>query len=166
MVELVRETLVGQLERQRERLAPHFPIVARLVLLRVVDANWRQHLLELDDLKEVIGWRAYGGRDPLTEFKREAHRLFQEMLLRAEEEALTFLLSPKLSVRGAPAPPEAVPVGVSSSTSSSTAVKPRPARPQPAGKVKPELKAKVGRNDPCPCGSGKKYKHCCGKDTT
>jgi len=131
-----------------------------LVLLRVVDASWRQHLLELDDLKEVIGWRAYGGRDPLTEFKREAHRLFQEMLLRAEEEALTFLLSPKLSVRGAPPPPEAVPVGAASPTTSPGAVKPKS---KPAGK-KPEFKAKVGRNDPCPCGSGKKYKHCCGKD--
>ena len=165
LAELVRETLVEQLQRQRERLAPHFPIVARLVLLRVVDANWRQHLLELDDLKEVIGWRAYGGRDPLTEFKREAHRLFQEMLLRAEEEALTFLLSPKLSVRGAPAPPEAVPVGAPATGghTSTTAVKSQPAKR--AGK-EPKFKAKVGRNDPCPCGSGKKYKHCCGKNTT
>ncbi|MBC7099817.1 SEC-C domain-containing protein, partial [Candidatus Bipolaricaulota bacterium] len=159
LVELVRETLQAQLHRQRERLSPHFPIVARLVLLRVVDENWRQHLLELDDLKEVIGWRAYGGRDPLVEFKREAHRLFQEMLLRAEEEALTFLLSPKLSVRGAPAPPEAVPVGVTPSTASATT----PTNPSPVTRH-PSRQKKVGRNDPCPCGSGKKYKHCCGKD--
>jgi len=159
LVERVREALVGQLERQRERLAPHFPIVARLVLLRVVDENWRQHLLELDDLKEVIGWRAYGGRDPLVEFKREAHRLFQEMLLRAEEEALTFLLSPKLSVRGAPPPPEAIPVGAAASTASAAT----PANPSPVSRH-PSRQKKVGRNDPCPCGSGKKYKHCCGKD--
>jgi len=151
----VRETLLTQLSRQRERLAPHFPIVARIVLLRVVDENWRQHLLELDDLREVIGWRAYGGRDPLIEFKRESHRLFQEMLLRAEEEALHFLLSPKLSLKGAP-PRELAPVGG------------REARPAQARRrevaPKPKAKAKVGRNDPCPCGSGKKYKHCCGRE--
>ena len=157
LVEKVKETLQAQLHRQRERLSPHFPIVARLVLLRVVDESWRQHLLELDDLKEVIGWRAYGGRDPLIEFKREAHRLFQEMLLRAEEEALQFLLSPKLSVKAAP-PPEAAPVGVGK-----RAKKPSP--PKGGGsKSKLKVKAKVGRNDPCPCGSGKKYKYCCGRN--
>jgi len=155
LVEKVRETLLAQLHRQRERLSPHFPIVARLVLLRVVDESWRQHLLELDDLKEVIGWRAYGGRDPLVEFKREAHRLFQEMLLRAEEEALQFLLSPKLSVK-APPPPEAAPVGVRK-----RAKKPSPPK---GGGSKSKVKAKVGRNDPCPCGSGKKYKYCCGRN--
>ncbi len=110
LVAEVREALSAQVDRQRERLAPHFPIIARLVLLRVVDENWRQHLLELDDLKEVIGWRAYGGRDPLVEFKREAHRLFQEMLLQAEEEALSILLSPRLTVKVAPTAPEMVPV--------------------------------------------------------
>jgi preprotein translocase subunit SecA len=156
LVELVREALVQQLHRQRERLAPHFPNLARMVLLRVVDASWRQHLLELDDLREVIGWRAYGGRDPLTEFKREAHRLFQEMLLRAEEEALQFLLSPRLTVRPAPTS-EAVAVGASRPPA--TAPRPRKRAPEKA-----ETKTKVGRNDPCPCGSGKKYKHCCGKD--
>jgi len=153
----VRETLLAQLSRQRERLAPHFPIVARMVLLRVVDENWRQHLLELDDLREVIGWRAYGGRDPLIEFKRESHRLFQEMLLRAEEEALHFLLSPKLSLKGAP-PRELAPVGGREARPASAQARRREVGP------KPEVKAKVGRNDPCPCGSGKKYKHCCGRE--
>ena len=157
LVEKVKETLQAQLHRQRERLSPHFPIVARLVLLRVVDESWRQHLLELDDLKEVMGWRAYGGRDPLVEFKREAHRLFQEMLLRAEEEALQFLLSPKLSVKAAP-PPEAAPVGVGKRTE-------KPHAPKKKGsKSKVKVKTKVGRNDPCPCGSGKKYKYCCGRN--
>ncbi|MCX7750859.1 MAG: SEC-C metal-binding domain-containing protein, partial [Candidatus Bipolaricaulota bacterium] len=108
------------------------------------------------------GLRAYGGTDPLVEFKREAHRIFQEMVVRAEEEALRFLLSPRLAVRAEPAEgrPARAPVTVSSPASSpgsATSTAPRPAAPA-AKSAKP-----VGRNDPCPCGSGKKYKHCHGR---
>jgi preprotein translocase subunit SecA len=157
LVAHIGEALQEGLSRQRERLAPHFPTIARLVLLRIVDESWRQHLLELDDLREGIGLRAYGGTDPLVEFKRESHRLFQEMLLRAEEEALKFLLSPKLSVRGAPG--EAAPVEVGARAN----VGPVSASPKRKKQPNVEVKKKVGRNDPCPCGSGKKYKHCCGR---
>ncbi|MFH1609627.1 MAG: preprotein translocase subunit SecA, partial [Candidatus Bipolaricaulota bacterium] len=89
----VADLLLAQFDAQWTRLAPHFPMIARMVLLRTTDENWRQHLLELDELREGIGLRAYGGTDPLVEFKREAHRVFQEMILRSEEEALRFLLS-------------------------------------------------------------------------
>ncbi|MEN3009582.1 MAG: preprotein translocase subunit SecA, partial [Candidatus Bipolaricaulaceae bacterium] len=143
----VQEALREQLDRQWARLAPYFPVVARLVVLRTVDENWRLHLLELDDLREGIGLRAYGGTDPLVEFKREAHRMFEEMLVRSEEQVMRVLLSPRLTVRveGQPAP---------------TAVAPH--SPSPARRPAPP--DRVGRNDPCPCGSGKKYKHCCGKN--
>ncbi|MCS7240873.1 MAG: SEC-C metal-binding domain-containing protein, partial [Candidatus Bipolaricaulota bacterium] len=155
----VRMALVEQLERQWVRLSPHFPLIARLVVLRTVDENWRQHLLELDDLREGIGLRAYGGTDPLVEFKREAHRLFQEMLVRSEEQVMRVLLSPRLMVRveNAPAP---------SQTTSAMPSSPRAAVSTSAQPLKSTAKSlgKVGRNDPCPCGSGKKYKHCCGKD--
>jgi preprotein translocase subunit SecA len=93
-----------------------------------------------------------------VEFKREAHRLFQEMLVRSEEQVMRVLLSPRLMVRveGRPAASTstAAPVGASSTTST------RPAAKSPSA-TKPQTR--VGRNDPCPCGSGKKYKHCCGK---
>ncbi|MGC9530035.1 MAG: preprotein translocase subunit SecA [Candidatus Bipolaricaulaceae bacterium] len=158
LAEELAQRLGQQLASQRERLAPHYPTICRLVLLRIVDANWRQHLLELDDLREVIGWRAYGGRDPLVEFKREAHRLFQELLLRSEEEVLRFVLSPRLAVRPTPAR-EAVLVGGPGQHSTAP---PAPARGQSAGEATTDT-SKVGRNDPCPCGSGKKYKHCCGR---
>jgi len=158
LLALVQRALKEQLERQWQRLYPHFPLIARLVVLRTVDENWRQHLLELDDLREGIGLRAYGGTDPLVEFKREAHRLFQEMLVRSEEQVMRVLLSPRLMVRveGRPAASTstAAPVGASSTTST------RPAAKSPSA-TKPQTR--VGRNDPCPCGSGKKYKHCCGK---
>lgn len=144
----VREALVAQLDRQWQRLFPHFPVVARLVVLRTADENWRQHLLELDELRDGIGLRAYGGTDPLVEFKREAHRLFQEMLVRSEDQVMRILLSPRLMVRveGGPA----------------LASAPGPA-PSPSSQRASRSPDKVGRNDPCPCGSGKKYKHCCGK---
>lgn len=158
LVEHIGEALKEGLSRQRERLAPHFPTIVRLVLLRIVDESWRQHLLELDDLREGIGLRAYGGTDPLVEFKRESHRLFQEMLLRAEGEALRFLLSPRLSVRQGP---------VAKGTVAAARAGPVPQRQRETpwgGKgANKRVPKKVGRNDPCPCGSGKKYKHCCGR---
>ncbi|MBC7318056.1 preprotein translocase subunit SecA [Candidatus Bipolaricaulota bacterium] len=157
LLKIVQEALREQFERQWQRLSPHFPVVARLVVLRTVDENWRQHLLELDDLREGIGLRAYGGTDPLVEFKREAHRLFQEMLVRSEEQVMRVLLSPRLMIRveSAPAPTPAA-------TARPGASPARPSsRPSPSKPVAPP--GKVGRNDPCPCGSGKKYKHCCGR---
>ncbi len=159
----VQEALKQQLDRQWHRLSPHFPVVARLVVLRTVDENWRQHLLELDDLREGIGLRAYGGTDPLVEFKREAHRLFQEMLVRSEEQVMRVLLSPRLAIRVEAAP---TPAAARASTTSTTSPKrPEPLTParSPTASGASTPPKKVGRNDPCPCGSGKKYKHCCGK---
>ena len=167
LVERVRELLLSQLEAQRERLAPHFPTLARIVILRTVDENWRQHLLELDDLREGIYLRAYGGRDPLIEFKREAHRLFQEMILRTEEQVVRFLLSPRLVIREAPPVPgrrvqgRAARPPVPQPVASTTAPKGSAAPSRATRHASPK---KVGRNDPCPCGSGKKYKHCCGRN--
>ena len=162
----VDDLLQAQLDAQWTRLAPHYPLIVRMVLLRTTDENWRQHLLELDEVREGIGLRAYGGTDPLVEFKREAHRLFQEMIVRSEEEAMRFLLNPRLSVRteaaeGRPAPLRmpASPVAPSSTTST-TAAPARSSRTSTSG-AKPA--PAVGRNDPCPCGSGKKYKHCHGR---
>ncbi len=158
LLKTVQEALKEQLERQWARLFPHFPVVARLVVLRAVDENWRQHLLELDDLREGIGLRAYGGADPLVEFKREAHRMFEEMLVRSEEQVMRVLLSPRLMVR-VEAAPEAPPT-----SSPKTGRKPTPNQSSAgSSSAKPASPGKVGRNDPCPCGSGKKYKHCCGR---
>ncbi|MDD5453732.1 MAG: SEC-C metal-binding domain-containing protein, partial [Candidatus Bipolaricaulis sp.] len=156
LVAMVRDLVQAQLAAQWTRLSPHYPLIVRMVLLRTMDENWRQHLLELDEVREGIGLRAYGGTDPLIEFKREAHRLFQEMIVRTEEEALRFLLNPRLAVRTEPAPVRTPVMSAATSTTSTTA---RPARSSTVGREE----HKVGRNDPCPCGSGKKYKHCCGK---
>jgi len=163
----VDDRLQAQLGAQWARLSPHYPLIVRMVLLRTTDENWRQHLLELDELREGIGLRAYGGTDPLVEFKREAHRIFQDMIVRSEEEAMRFLLNPRLSVRAEPAegrlspPPVPVASFPSSSTTSTTAAPARAARSSTTSRTK--TASAVGRNDPCPCGSGKKYKHCHGR---
>ncbi len=162
----VDELLQRQLEAQWTRLSPHYPLICRMVLLRTTDENWRQHLLELDELREGIGLRAYGGTDPLVEFKREAHRIFQDMIVRSEEEAMRFLLNPRLSVRAEPAEGRAAPLRapvspLSSSSTTTTTAAPARATRSSTGGAKPA--PAVGRNDPCPCGSGKKYKHCHGR---
>ncbi|HAZ30869.1 TPA: preprotein translocase subunit SecA [Candidatus Acetothermia bacterium] len=165
----VGDLLLAQLESQWTRLAPHFPTIVRMVLLRTTDENWRQHLLELDELREGIGLRAYGGTDPLVEFRREAHRMFQEMILRSEEEALRFLLSPRLAVRAEPTPGRATtvssptPLPLRTSTSTTAAPTATPTKAHAAATGRGDGDGKVGRNDPCPCGSGKKYKHCHGR---
>jgi preprotein translocase subunit SecA len=130
----------------------------RWVMLQIIDAQWKDHLLSMDHLKEGIGLRGYGQRDPLTEYKREAFDLFEDMDGRIKTMVVEWLF--KLQV-AREAPPE---------------VRPAPARaPRPAARPEvvlshgqPERRPeavrggqKVGRNEPCPCGSGKKYKKCC-----
>jgi preprotein translocase subunit SecA len=130
----------------------------RHILLDIVDAQWKDHLLTLDHLKEGIGLRGYGQKDPLVEFKKEAFTLFEDMMDRVDTEAVRFLFlmqparpqdeakqieqrqrrqQQNLQFQAGPAQQQEVP------------------KPVRAG-------AKVGRNDPCPCGSGKKYKKCHG----
>jgi preprotein translocase subunit SecA len=129
----------------------------RHILLDIVDAQWKDHLLTLDHLKEGIGLRGYGQKDPLVEFKKEAFTLFEEMMDRIDTEAVRFLFLMQ------PARPEA----------EARQIEERQRRQQrnlqfQAGPAQAEAPktvrtgAKVGRNDPCPCGSGKKYKKCHG----
>src|SRR5581483_3504495 len=121
---------------------------------------WKYHLLAMDDLKEGIGLRGYGQKDPLVEYKKESFRMFEEMMDRIEEEALKFLFlmepaqeeqqAREIERKQQKQEKEMVLTGAddgSSNNGTKTVVR--------AG-------AKVGRNDPCPCGSGKKYKKCHG----
>ncbi|MBK5255455.1 MAG: preprotein translocase subunit SecA [Vicinamibacteria bacterium] len=177
----------------------------RVLLLQIVDAQWKDHLLSLDHLKEGIGLRSYGQRDPLVEYKKESYNLFQALMDRIEEEALrwVFLYQPVMrrderqfsqapatdapfDPIAEPASPERRPEPVSTFgkaraqprnltfTSSSDA----PSKQFAGGGASPESRGgndgtvktvrregvKVGRNDPCPCGSGKKYKKCHGTE--
>ena len=114
------------------------------LLLQVLDQNWKEHLLGLDQLRQGIGLRAYAQKDPLNEYKKEAFGMFEDMLERLRR-TVTMALA-HVEVR----PPEEQPADAASQPQAQPASRPA-ATPQ-----------KVGRNDPCPCGSGKKYKHCHG----
>ena len=183
-----KEQLIGREILQR---------VERDIMLQVVDQHWKDHLYSLDHLKEGIGLRGYGQRDPLVEYKKESFEMFQAMKDRIDNETVSYLwrLRPVLQQPEAPPmppPPPRPPVFLNnpsadaqassifnSTPSQNAAAAPVPApatavaghrAPQPArvGGDDAELKTvrhdgpKVGRNDPCPCGSGKKYKKCHG----
>jgi preprotein translocase subunit SecA len=153
----------------------------RHILLDVVDGQWKDHLLTLDHLKEGIGLRGYGQKDPLVEFKKEAFILFDELMNRIDTEAVRFLFLVRPAEQPAaasaqPAAPSAqkpsVPRGLSQFSPEEIERKQRRQELQmqfqtgntPAEPPKPaRAGAKVGRNDPCPCGSGKKYKKCHGQ---
>ncbi len=163
--------------------------VERDVSLQIVDQQWKDHLYSLDHLKEGIGLRGYGQRDPLVEYKKESFALFQDMRDRVEHDIVRYLswLKPVVSEEqpAAPLPARrrqqpltysgaadaAQPVfaGAAASSSDSRAAAalgtgPRPARTGGDDVVRTVRREepKVGRNDPCPCGSGKKYKKCHG----
>jgi preprotein translocase subunit SecA len=155
--------------------------VERDIMLQIVDTQWKDHLYSLDHLKEGIGLRGYGQRDPLVEYKKESFALFQAMKERVDEEIVHYLWRlrpvsaeevPRRPVQRAPltlsgSGEQAQPAfaGAARSSSAAAAAAPRPAR---VGGDDADVKTvrrdepKVGRNDPCPCGSGKKYKKCHG----
>ncbi|HWF39284.1 MAG TPA: preprotein translocase subunit SecA [Candidatus Acidoferrales bacterium] len=129
----------------------------RHILLDIVDAQWKDHLLTLDHLKEGIGLRGYGQLDPLVEFKKEAFTLFEEMMDRIDTEAVRFLFLMQ------PARPEDQAKQIERRQQQQQKDLQFQAGPAQAEPPKPvRAAAKVGRNDPCPCGSGKKYKKCHG----
>ena len=167
--EQLSSTLLDQLRaalgRQKERLGPQFPLIARYLMLGVIDEQWLAHLYTLDDLREGIGWTAYGGTDPLVTFKRESFTLFQQMLARASAKIVRLVLSARLAPTkpGTPSGAQRNVQLVHDSASALGNARQRASQP-PHGKSKPVTHPKkVGRNDPCPCGSGKKYKSCCGR---
>jgi preprotein translocase subunit SecA len=165
-------------------------------MLQIVDTQWKDHLYSLDHLKEGIGLRGYGQRDPLVEYKKESFALFQDMKARIEEEMVRYIfhLRPVLNEEAKVPRPvarratpitmnnpaaEAVPAfagagRASAATPASARQAPSPfgggGGPRPARtggddviKTVKREEPKVGRNDPCPCGSGKKYKKCHGQ---
>ncbi len=145
----------------------------RMIMLQIIDQQWKDHLLALDHLKEGIGLRGYGQRDPLVEYKRESFELFEDLWNRSTEEMvrMLYLLRPitaedEQELRGAHARRQQQ----VSYSGPESAPPPRPAKPgrmdaRSAAAVKTVVRTmpKVGRNKPCPCGSGKKYKKCCGR---
>ncbi|MBM4129234.1 MAG: preprotein translocase subunit SecA, partial [Nitrospira sp.] len=125
--------------------------IERVVLLQVVDTQWKDHLLAMDHLKEGIGLRGYGQRDPLVEYKKEAFDMFAGMTERISTEVLRRLFKIQVQKQEALKTEHVRQVRFNYNRGEGVA----PAQTVKRGK-------KVGRNEPCPCGSGKKYKKCCG----
>ncbi|MDR1133749.1 MAG: preprotein translocase subunit SecA [Synergistaceae bacterium] len=133
--------------------------IFRFVMLQVLDTAWREHLLGLDELRRGIGLRAIGQKDPLIEYQRESYSMFEQMLQTVREKVTEFALRVRVVSREKSASRSRVTVeGRSSLLPPQTeGMAAGDARPQPLRHGQ-----KVGRNAPCPCGSGKKYKFCCG----
>jgi preprotein translocase subunit SecA len=123
----------------------------KMIMLQVVDTQWKDHLLSMDHLKEGIGLRGYGQRDPLTEYKKEAYEMFGGLRERIEAEVVTRLF--KVQVREERQVERSVQKQRVSYNRGESVESRQPTR----------VDHKVGRNDSCPCGSGKKFKKCCGK---
>jgi preprotein translocase subunit SecA len=139
--------------------------IERLILLQVIDRKWIDHLQNMEALREGIGLRAYAQVSPLIEYQREGYDLFQQMLREIQEETVQFLMRAQLSPDSggtAPRVREPVMAGRSGDGASGAGAAVRTgagARAQPVGNGR-----KIGRNDPCWCGSGKKYKKCHGRE--
>ncbi len=119
-------------------------VIEKSLVLQILDQTWKEHLLGLDHLRQGIGLRAYGQRDPLNEYKQEAFDMFQRMLALYRERVTTMLCRIELRFDDEPSAPA-------------------PAAAEAVDPADPSTWGRVQRNAPCPCGSGKKYKHCHGK---
>ena len=161
----------------------------RMIMLSVLDSQWKDHLRDMDHLKEGIGLRGYGQHDPLVEYKRESFDMFEAMMQRFQEETSRYLYLMQILERPPDAGSEGRPVAPGAGSDGNGSRPPRnvatsvdeleesfqrkkrreleQARMAGSGETQQVQQvvrgaAKVGRNDPCPCGSGKKYKKCCG----
>ncbi|WMW65208.1 preprotein translocase subunit SecA [Nitratidesulfovibrio liaohensis] len=159
--ETARGAVLSILDEMKRDTGEVYRDILRFFLLEEVDRCWKEHLLNMDHLRDGIGLRGYGQRDPKQEYKREGFELFQEMLFRVRENLFRALTRLRIQ-REEQAPPEELKQEFKhkeepKSLNYSGAQKETPsATPERRGEPK------VGRNDPCPCGSGQKYKKCCG----
>ena len=180
LFEKMKESLDAREKNLGEEAMKH---LERIVMLNIIDSRWKDHLYAMDNLKEGIGLRAYGQKDPLVEYQHEAFDMFSGMTSHIKEEVLEFIFKVQAVHEELPAGrrgvspvfapqhflhPEAVRMGgvsFSSGDEGREAVPPESRLQMEEARHDPYKREskKVGRNEPCPCGSGKKHKKCCGK---
>jgi preprotein translocase subunit SecA len=143
---------------QREKELGTKPLreLERIVLMQLVDTHWKEHLLNMDHLKEGIGLRGYGQKNPLDEYKKEGFNMFREMISTVKVQTVSTLFRIKLV-----SDDEVSELGREQRQQEQEMQLSGPETGD-KGQRKPAQANKVGRNAPCPCGSGKKYKRCCG----
>ena len=137
--------------KEQEVTPPVMRELERVIMLRVVDEYWMDHIDAMQDLRQGIRLRAYAQSNPVDAYKQESLHMFEEMIAAIQEETVRRLYSVRIQ-KNEEVKRERVATGITEGRGDGT-VKKQPRRVQ-----------KIGRNDPCPCGSGKKYKHCCGRD--
>jgi len=151
----IKDQLIEQAETLYEEKekgvgADNMRVLERLVMLRTIDSLWVEHLTAMEHMRQGIGLQATAQRDPLVAYKREGHNMFQNLLSAIQHDVAHTIFRVGIKKREGP-PGQAAPA---------------PTQAESGDGKKKRLKVggkKVGRNDPCPCGSGKKYKHCCGR---
>ncbi len=158
-VESIRETILSQVktamaEKEKKFGKELMDQVMKIVMLQTIDSHWKDHLLAMDHLKEGIGLRGYGQKDPLREYQREGYDMFMNMVYRIKEDIIEKLSWVQVKVQEDLDEVQTAREEEYVMSRGDAGVTPET--------VKREGK-KVGRNDPCPCGSGKKYKKCCGQ---
>jgi preprotein translocase subunit SecA len=153
-----KEQLIGYLENLAEKKygekenkvgAENMREIEKAVMLRVIDMFWMEHLENMEHLRDSVRLRAYGQRDPLVEYKNEGHRMFRQLLDDINTQIVNMVFKVEINPTIANRPPTMA--GAPTLVGNKSAQK------------NESTKKQVGRNDPCPCGSGKKYKKCCGK---
>jgi preprotein translocase subunit SecA len=164
LVEDLKKLAHEAYDRKEQELSPELMrFLEKTFMLQVIDHHWKDHLLGMDHLRDGIGLRGYGQKDPLIEYKREGYDLFAGMMQRVKSDALERLFRVQAVRQEAPeqqqaAPPPPPPVITRPQPKLTLNRGDEPVSPQTAHRADD----KVGRNDPCPCGSGKKYKKCHG----
>jgi preprotein translocase SecA subunit len=156
---VIRQIREAYDDKERRFTPPMLRQLEKIIMLQTIDSLWKDHLLNMDHLKEGIGLRGYGQKNPLQEYQKEGFDMFEDMAHRIQEDVVQKLFTVEIARESAAQElevPQARPQRVILSHGTETAGS------GPAAPVKREGE-KVGRNDPCPCGSGKKYKRCHGK---
>ncbi len=134
-----------------------FAQMQQILLLQIIDHIWKNHLFELDHLKKGVGLRAYGQKDPLIEYQKESYLMFEKMITRVRDQMVEYVFRIQL-------PPRVVRRPKMQETRDDTSEMSASGGADGARRQKTAVASKIGRNDPCPCGSGKKYKKCHGKN--
>ena len=176
--EQIRQKIIEKIRASYEKKLASFGVenfnrFVRVALLQIIDAKWKDHLYNMDFLREGIGLRGYGGHDPLVEYQREGFEMFSQMIESIKDEALEFIF------KAQPVREEEI-LGVFAQIPQqflhpeTTKLRNLPEQRLPEVPVAPSAPEapkpfrregrKIGRNEPCPCGSGKKYKKCCGRN--
>ncbi|GHU75328.1 protein translocase subunit SecA [Clostridia bacterium] len=141
-------------KKEAEITEEHMRNLERAIMLRVVDQKWMSHIDDMDEMRQGITLRAYAQRDPLVEYKFLSYDMFEEMSNNIQLDTVKILMNIRLEVREQEERPKPVIKAMFTNRSD-----------EPANTPKKRKEEKVGRNEPCPCGSGKKYKQCCGANT-